>query len=449
VIDGPDDAPAPGTDPAAPAPKVTVTDAPAPAETRSAVEIASDAARARIKAGQGADPASATPPAKKVTPKDEDTGRFTDQPKRRLPEPKGADENDTDPTHGEPEAGLEGQGDEDEEIEGEGAPKGDKAVEGQPEGEGEGEGDEAVVLDIPGRREGEVVKMKFAPEEADEIRRLVNGYRRGEQVESERAEINALRQELADWQEAVELDPGEAVARTLQRDPAALEQLALTILADPQMWQRVSKRVLTWDDPIQYELDASKLQIAANNRREEVREMADERRVVSRNLQQVQVSVAALIPSEGLSEDQATTFYRDALRDLKEHADRQGLITLDPRDIPLILASSGRFKAYGINPVLAAERIQEALSGTRRESKPAGGKPRTNGAPAPAKPGSPPPAKRGKDFAEGAQRRKVAAATPTGAGSPSTAITPPPGQTTEERVKWHRDHMAKGKTLTR
>jgi hypothetical protein len=456
VIDGPDDAPAPGTTPAAPAPapgsapapRAVVTEEPAPADTRSAVEKASDEARARIKAGQGADPTGL--PTRKPTPRDEDSGKFTDQPKKKLPEPK--PRTDTDPAHGEPEAGLEGEEDEDERLEGQERREEDRGSEGQPEGEAQEEIDEEegpVEIDLPGRRPGETVKMQFMPEEVEEIQRLVKGYKRGEQVEAERAELNAREQQLADWQEAVELDPASAVARTLGNDPDALEHLALTILADPKMWLRVSQKVLAWDDPDRYELDAAKLQVEAANRRDEMRELAQERRVVDRNLSQVQASVAALIPSEGMSEDQAGTFYRDALRDLKEHADRYNLLTLDVRDIPLILASSGRLRAHGINPTDAAERIQEALSGTRRESRPAGGKPRTNGAPAPAKEDSPPPAKRGKDFATGSQRRKVAAAAPAGAGSPSTALTPPPGQTIEERTAWHRERMQKGKTLTR
>ena len=424
MIDGPDtSAPAPGT-PAAPAP--VITEQPAPVDPRSAVEKASDEARERIKTGGSADPSVTERPAKRAR-------------------------TDTDPAHRSPVAGQEDEPDEDERLEGQERDEVDRGTEGRPEAEGEEEpeGEEGPVeIELPGRRPGEVVTMQFMPEEEEDIRRLVNGYMRGEQVQAEREEIMAAQQELADWQEAVELDPATAVRRTLGNDPAALELLALTILADPQMWSRVAERVLSWDDPDRYELDASKLQVAASERRDEVREAAQDRRIVDRNLSQVQASVASLIPSD-VSEDQQSTFYRDALRDLKEHADHYNLLTLDVRDIPLILANSGRLKAFGVNPTDAAERIQEALSGTRRESRSAGKKPRTNGAPAPEREDSPPPAKRGKDFAQGSQRRRVAAAAPAGAGSPSTALTPPAGQTIEERTAWHRERMQKGKTLTR
>lgn len=447
MIDDNDDAPAPGT-PAAPAPAApAIPAAPAaPVDTRSAVERASDEARARIAAGGSADPATV----KKPTPRDEDTGKFTDQPKRRLPEPKPEGDTSTDPAHAEaePEGGPDAGEPEGGEPEG-GEPKpGAEAADGQPEPEGDGE-PEFVEIDIPGRRDGEAVKFKFAPDEAEDIQRLVNGYKRAEVVQAERARIEARAAEIEDWQEEVELDPASAVARTLGNDPAAMEQLALTILADPSVWQRVKDRVLGWEAPLQFELDAAKLQVAAANRREDVREMAVERRVVSRNLAQVQAAVGALIPSDKLSEDQATTFYRDAMRDLKEHAERQNLLTLDPRDIPLILATSGRLRAYGIDAVKAAEIVQEALSGTRREAKPGGSQPPSKKTPAPPA-GSPPPAKRGKDFVAGAQKRKVAAATPgVGAGSPSTAVTPPPGQSIEERTAWHRTQQQKGRTLTR
>lgn len=457
MIPGPDDAPAPGA-PAAPAPPV-ITEAPAqPVDNRTAVEKATDAARERLRdtgtSLPGEEPAKK--PAAPAAPRARnEKGEFVDLPRRRTAPPIPQDviddnldptpRTDVDPAKGpdddEPDAGLD---------DGEPKPGEEGAEEGAEEDRGtEGQDDEFEVVEIPGRRAGETVKMQFAKDEVPEIRRLVNGYMRSEQLQEERAEFVERAQRIEDMEEEIELDPGSAVRRILGNDADALEQLALTILADPQMWQRVGERVLKWDDPREYELEAAKLQVAASERRDEMRTVREERAVVSRNLQQVQASVASLIPPE-MGEEQQSIFYRDALRDLKEYADRGRLLTLDPRDIPLILATSGRLKAHGINAVEAAERIQEALSGTRRAAATPGKKqPARVGAPAPGKPATPPPAKRGKEFAEGAQRRRVAAAAPQGAGSPSTVVTPPPNQTIEERIAWARQQSNKGRALTR
>lgn len=432
----------------------------------SAIEQASKTAREKLAAGGTStiedDPAVVKPKKEPVRAE----GRFTGQHAKTLKEPvptgaeprgaptpeggqEGGDDDLGPDGGGEPEAGAEP-------IEGKPAPKpkaGEEPaepVEGAEDEPGPDGEDEGFTVELPGRREGEKVSLVVDDEETANVLKMhANSFQRRQQLESERAEVTAMKTDYDELKDIMEADPAGFALDTFGADPETAERVALTLLSDPRVWERVKERVTKWEDPDILDTERTKIENQNLKAKESLREQIEETRAVSKNLREVQVSVAALIPPD-MAEDEQAIFFRDALRDLKEFADRNRRMTLDIADIPLILASSGRLKAHKIDPLTAADRINEARSGTRRPA-PAGGKPPATSATVPAKKpaGSPPPPKTGKEMVKGSRARRAAASSPTGAGSPTSAVTPPPGQSIEERLKWHREQGAKGRTLTR
>lgn len=427
----------------------------------SAIEQASKTARDKL--ASGVSNTVEDQPAK-VKPRESDTGKFKPTEKIGKQQGDGTVGDSTKPKPGQaapaddPEAGegeepeavaepVEGKEKPKPKVEGEAAAEGE---DGEPKPEGEADEDQGFEVELSGRREGEKVKIIVEDEETANVLKMhENSFVRRQALEKERTEVAAMKTDYEELKEIIEADPAGFALDSFSQDPAAAERVALTLLSDPRVWDKVKDRVMRWDDPDILDSERTKIENQNLKAKNELRDSIEEQRAVSKNLREVQVSVAALIPPD-MAEDEQTIFFRDALRDLKEYADRNRRMTLDIADIPLILASTGRLKAHKIDPLSAADKINEARSGTRRPAA-AGEKPPATSATVPAKKpaGSPPPQKTGKEMVQGSRARRAAASSPTGAGSPTSAVAPPPGQTIEERLKWHRDQSAKGRTLTR
>jgi hypothetical protein len=477
VIDGPDTSasvPAPtptnatADDAAGGAPSVVPTPRPADAPTgpqKSAVELASERARAVLSSGKSNLDPEPAPPAKKPTgpakPREPTTGKF-----KPSGDPSGSVGDSTRSAAFEKAAASANAEPED----GQGAPAGDPAegegtepiegkepveatAEGEPGAEGEGgdEEEQGFTVELPGRREGETLPLVVEDEEtANTLRMLTNSFQRRQQLDAQQEQVSTMQRDYEELKDIIEADPAGFAIDSFASDPEAAERVALSLLTLPGVWERVQERVLKLDDPRELEVERLRIENQNAKSRESLRTQVEEQRAVSRNLKDVQLSVAALIP-EGMADDEQGIFFRDALRDLKEYADRNKRMTIEVSDIPLILASTGRLKAHKIDPLTAAERITEARSNNRRPAA-AGTKPPATSAPAPAvkKPaGSPPPPKTGKDMVKGSRAKRAAASSPSGAGSPTSAVTPPPNQTTAERIAWHRAQNVKGRQLSR
>ena len=458
-MDDSPNAPAP-TESSAPAPIV-----PTPAEQvvvvpqKSAIQEATDRARTAVTEGKPLVSETPAEPARKPTPRDE-VGKFTDQPRRRLREPSVAELDAQAP----PEDGPVAEGEQQGEGEGEPAPTGEKPAEGQPaakpdaepaptgaEGDegGEGDPDGLIEVEVPSRRDGVMMKIPVETEEqANTLRMLGNSYMKRQEIEAERATIQQKAEEFGELEEIMEADPAGFALNAFSRDPETAERVALTLLADPKVWERVQDRIVRWEDPDVLETERTRIENQNLKAKEELREVVAERRAVSQNFQEVRTTVAVIIPPD-MAEDEQALFYGDALRDLKEYAERNNKLTITVSDIPLILASTGRLRAYGIDPVEASERIIEARS-SNRARQPQGIKRPAASAPAPSKPAGPlPPKPTGKELVQGSRRKRAAASVPAGGGSPTTAAAPPEGQTIAERLAWHRDRARKGGAISR
>lgn len=443
--------------PASPAPAsapIRTVQTPQPIAPVSAVEAASQAARERIAQTGSAlpDPTAPNEPGDRPahhaqTQNRAPNGRFsTDrfaEVGRGVPvpddEPPASANAQSARSEDEPAAGPDAPRPDPAAADGQTAPGPDRAPEneGEPTGEEVAPDDPRLTVPVPGRNptdpDYEIVVDSL--ETAERLRQLVNAAMRGDEA---RAYVAEQMREIEAARDAITVDPAGFLLDTFRDAPEVVEHVALALLSQPGVWQRVAPRVLNWDDPDKFELDAAKIARQQYEMRDQLRTMAEQRRVVADNLRDVQQAVQRMIPAT-LDPDQQAAFYRDALRDLKDYADRHRLLTLDVNDIPLLLAR--RLAAYGLDPLEAAR----GLSTPARREAPASRTPSPALSSAAAT-REPPRPKSGKQFVAAAEkRRRAAAIAPPGAGSPSNVPTPPEGQSIEQRIAWHRQQLQLGK----
>lgn len=413
-------------------PPAPATPAPASApgiEPKTNVEIATEKALANIREQGSAVPDTTDPVGEPGS-----RGRRGDGTFRAGP-PKG---DQAAPADAAPDAGLEPQGD----IEGEAEQEGDETTRGVGT-DAEGAEDELVVVG-PGRRDGEEVEIAAPDKEtAERLRQWVNSAQRVDEVESLRDDAVAMRREVEEFQEMLATDPAGVVAQGLEGNPEAQRHLAMYLLTRPEIWASVKQTVMQLDDPERFEFVQAKVELERHTLADEFRSVAEENRAVDQNLRDVQSAVASIIPPE-VGEATRTQFFRDALRDIAAYADRHGRLTIDVRDIPLIIAE--RLSASGIDPLQAASQIAGSNRNTRRNRS-------TENRTAPVSPAQrsattaapKPPQRTGAQMVQGARRRVVASAIPGGgAGAQGNVTDKPPfdpslgTSATEQAIAWHR-----------
>lgn len=421
--------------PATPAP----ASAPVPVSTseapKSNVEVATERALANIR-----EMGHAVPDTSDATSEPGERGRRGDGTFR--PGPAKGEQREAQPAapaaNTAPDDGLEPQG----EIEDEGDESDDSTTRGAGT-DAEGAEDELLVVG-PGRRDGEEVEIAAPDKEtAERLRQWVNSAQRVDEVDSLREDAVAMRREVEEFQEMLATDPAGVVTQGLEGNPEAQRHLALYLLTRPDIWQQVRDTVMQLDDAERFEFVQAKVELERHTLADQFRSVAEENRAVDQNLRDVQSAVAAVIPPE-VGEATRTQFFRDALRDIAAYADRHGRLTIDVRDIPLIIAQ--RLSANGIDPVQAASRIAEGNRNTRRnrstENRTAAVAPAQRSA---SRTAPKPPQRTGAQMVQGARRRVVASAIPGGgAGAQGNSPEKPPfdpslgTSATEQAIAWHR-----------
>lgn len=405
-------------DPGAAAPAVD------PAAPRvSAVDQATDAARTRLTTSGSALPAD---PHHSATQPRRETGEFHKSAVKEV----GADieipnEDASGKPKAPPEAGQGAEGDEKAGKVGEDTEGGERAAEGQEGAEGAAEVDDDLIVALPARNEGEEdVEIEVTDKAvADRLRQLKNSAMRGDEVRSLVEDARAAREQVEEFEDMLAADPGGVVIGALKDDPKTMEHLALYLVTRPEVWNNIKDKVASFSDPQKFE----NLQLRMENERNELARnfttVAAERRAVQENYSQIQGTLGLIIPPE-MSEAQRGVFFSDALRDIAAYAERNRQLTVNVRDIPLILAA--RMAASGIDPVKAAHRVATGAGQAGRTRSSGNGT--QDGRPAPR--GAAPPAKApqrtGAEMVKGAERRRVAAAIPgAGAGAEGMGIKKP------------------------
>lgn len=410
----------------------------------ASIAAASEAARQALAAGTlGQEPAPASGETGRQQPRASD-GTFG----RPLPTP----------TDAAPEGGREGESASNAPAEGEQAPVGGAPAEGQQGAEGEeGSVDPAIAartVTLP--VDGEEIDLDVGDEK---IAGVVRGaLERAAQADAIR---ETAEQEIADAmavREQVDIDPvGFALSR-LKGSPAGQDHLALSLLAQPEVWERLRPTIEEMvNDPNALRTISAEQRAARAEYRERAQHEVAEQRAVSQNLAEIQAACAAMATmNPALSREQQETAYNDMLRDLMAYADRANATTIPVETVPVLLAR--RLTALGVNPVEAASRAAEAAAtrstnGGRRPVAPPA-RPTATARPAARRPAPPPT---GQQFVASQERRKAVAIPAAGAGSPSVGpdLVPPKKadgspMNVAETLAWHRQSLAKGRrALTR
>jgi hypothetical protein len=390
------------------------------------VDQATEAARQRITTSGSALPAA---PHHSADQPRRETGEFHKSAVKEvgadieIPSEDGGGKRDGSPEAGQEAERQENAGKDGKDQEGaEGAP----AVKEGAEAEGAAEeGLDDLIVALPARNEGEEdVEIEVTdPKVAERLRQLKNSAMRGEEVRSVLDEARSAREQVEEFEDMLAADPGGVVIGALKDDPATMKHLTMYLLTRPEVWEAVKDQVAALSDPQKFE----NLQLRAQNERHELaqnfQEVASERRAVQQNYQDIQSTVALIMPPE-MAEAQKGVFFSDALRDIAAYAERNRQLTVNPRDIPIILAA--RMTASGIDPVKAAHRVATG-AGAAGKNRGSGngtrdGKPAPSGAATREKA----PQRTGAQMVEGSQRRRVAAAIPgAGAGAEGMGLKKP------------------------
>lgn len=346
------------------------------------------------------------------------------------PEPPAAEDPpvEEEPPDGEKPEGEAAEGAaEDEGAEGEPA----EPDEGEPPEPAVAEGDEeavdeALVVGLPGRREGEdeVEIVAENPEIAERLRQLKNAAVRGDQIKAREEKTERDQKQIEELEVYIGTDPAGFI---LANVPAAVvDEVALSLITHPEVWARIQEQIRALEDPAELRIVTAELKAKRAESAGKLRQAVDDRRYAREQGKILKDSIAKMVPvTEGITESRRDTIVQTLEGEAARLIREKNLEKVDPADLVLLLA--GTLRAQGIEPMAAAA----ALAGKAPTDKPAPAKKRTS-----AKRKQPTKAelKTASD-----KRRKAAATTPPGASAPAARTKLPPGTRVEEAIKIARE----------
>lgn len=328
--------------------------------------------------------------------------------------------------------------DADQEQEDEDEP-GPEEAEGE-EAEGEEAEEEVFVLAVPGRQPGDPdIEIELEGLDADQreaFQRMRNGYMRKEQLHQERAAFEKRAAAVDEFVVRLEHDPLNVVMAELEADTRV--ELARHLLADEAVYGKVIDEIAQWDrNPDKRAAAQAELRLARREAADAADRSIGETRAARESVQVIRSAVTSLIP-EGMGEDEARGFWESAMYDLQRHANENKLNRMSAEQVVDVLDKSGAFRRYGISRA-DAERTVASLNATPTET-PA----RARAKPRPSEEADREAKARtaGERLRSRAARRRVAATTPRGAGSPPARLQMPKGQGVEERAEWFLKNRA-------
>jgi len=417
---------------------------------KTGVELASDAARALIAGTGHAIPA---PHHSSTQPRTED-GAFHKSAVREVGSNVPADV--VNPR-------LEGQpaAPEAPPVDGQAPPAGDPPVvdpnappAGEPAADGESGANDLVVT-LPPRNAGEdPIEIEVSdPAVAEEIRRLNNGYMRGEEARAYRETAEQSLRQVTEFEEMLAYDPGGVALQAWGDDPATLEHVALYLLTRPEVFDRIKDKLApvfgTTLNGEKFENLSLRMENERNRKAAEFSTIAEQNRTYQNNAREVSSAVVGVIPPNW-SDEQAAVFFQDALRDIKEYATSSNRMTIPVSEVPLILAA--RMKANGIDPVKAAAAIAQGAGSNGNRSS-ANRVSATRPAATGAAPLTPPPQRTGSEMVRASAARRAVASLPgagAGTGGPPPAIPtfdPSKGSAIQQTIEAHRAALAAGRSM--
>lgn len=238
---------------------------------------------------------------------------------------------------------------------------------GEEEGEGQ-DGDEIVVA-LPGRapEDPEIEFVVQDKESADALRRLKNGFMRGEEVNRQLEEVSRQRSDVQGDQEELEsimaevaADPAGFVMKEV-RNPEIAQTVVLSLLsnADDATFQGIMDEISEWErDPRARE--NAKLRTEYDRRQRADAAMRDvvRRRDARKNAVRIRESIESLMP-DNMDSETRQRFLRYAGRDLRDHVNQHRIERLDPNQVPSLLEELGTLQVFGLKATPRVDRARK------------------------------------------------------------------------------------------
>lgn len=307
-------------------------------------------------------------------------------------------------------------------------------VDGELEDGEELEDDDELVVEIPGRRDGETHEFKAKDaEEAERLRQLKNGYLRGQDYNRNMQAVRDREAELEQIVTGIEADPDSFILDHVNTDRRTSLARTLLLNLDEQEFDQLVDDIAVWDrDPSKYRLARAE----AKEDRIEKRAEADRRRQSTRQqreaVNQIVGQVNQLVP-EDMPPERASEFIDYALYKLEGYYGRKGANT-DPRAVPEVLERMGVLKPFGLS-TSQSESAPPASDDSARPGSPAGSSQAKEAKPVKTA------EQVGEDLRKRRERRRNAtASSPSGAGASPAGPVFQPGQTVKERIEAARRH---------
>lgn len=332
-----------------------------------------------------------------------------------------------------------------------GAPTDAEGAEAQQQGDAADP--ELVEIEAPNRHPHQE-PFRFQVPKADtetqqRLQQLVNGYQEGQQLAARASALAEAEQDVEAFRTEAYVDPVGLVSRHVA--PEMHAPLVLALLANPAVYEAVAEKLEQFGDEQSRRLIVAETKAELIEKREQLQQALHTQRAVERNKMDVEAAVRVLIP-DGMTERQAAIWYRDAIHEIASVAQHHHLVTIDPRQLTTVL--EGRLVAWGIDPSLAAQRIDVAIrqlraggpQGAVRGARPAA----LGGTPSPTPTAGEPPAggpggRSVQDLRDAeARKRAIAAQGGPGVGSPTAGAGPalPKGAQLADAFKVMRERMA-------
>lgn len=322
-----------------------------------------------------------------------------------------------------------------EELEPEDELEEEEAPEEEPEEERETEEvDPELVVEIPGRGPDDDPERVAAPDKqtADALRRLRNGYMRGEDFNRKAEALEDQRQELQEFETQLRADPAGTVLEVAPDDVKT--QMATRLLEDDEVYEHVRSLIEDWRmNDHKRRADIYEAKEKSRERRSEVTRDTRIRRKAREGARNARQAVEGLLP-EGISDTAARKLLEEGMGDLGEHMVETGNYDPTTEDARDVLRETGTLELFRQIGGGSGERSSEEgeaseSASTRRVRR--------------VEPGSEEAEKArrtSEELEEKAEKRRGAAATPQGAGgAAATPVSPPEGQSVEERIEWVRE----------
>ena len=298
----------------------------------------------------------------------------------------------------------------------------DEPVEDEPEDEVElVEGDDAFTLrldEVEIELEVEDDETRAALEkmqndlgrvkDVDQLYERVTGM--AEQVAGQRYELEAIEDEL-------KLDPVGYITQRVH--PTIKAELIKEMLFDDETLKVAEDIIGTWlDDPASRREQAADAKVKRVERKQEAQAARVRQTAERRNANAVWAKVQEMTPSD-MDHETAKMWHRDAMLEIQSHVKASNIETLNPDDLPRVLA--GRMRLYGIGE--NAGRKKPAQPTDTRGKKLA--------------------SEQGERFRKKVARRRQAASSPTGVGGAAGRTQLPKGATLDDALKSLKERVGR------